>query len=104
MRAYPKASSVLVAMAYIPTLLSQTRVPACPAGSHEASFKNTDAPYTHHQCKLPQRSGQMQMCRQWDESKWTEIGAVPCGSRVSAAIEYTGTLKCPIAEQIISCK
>ena len=40
------------------------------------------------------------MCREWNGDSWSPANIVPCGSRVSFDVEYTGTLRCPVSEQV----
>lgn len=42
----------------------------------------------------------METCWQWEGTHWDTNRTTVCGSRVSSAFEYTGELKCPIAEQV----
>jgi hypothetical protein len=91
---------------FIKTVSSDTRashqedeaIPECPAGSEMQQFDRP--PYVGRECKLPEKSNDMEMCSEWDGHSWSETAAVPCGSRVSSAVTYTGPLTCPIAEQV----
>ena len=80
--------------------LAQTQIPACPAGSQTEQWKDEVRPYIHYECKLPQKANNMEMCREWEGAQWSTTVAVPCGSRVSSAVRYTGTLKCPVSKQV----
>lgn len=91
---------VFVTLALAETGLAQSKIPACPAGSNGISFKIAARPYISHQCKLPQISNHIGMCLEWEGSGWSPTISVPCGSRVSVAVEYTGRLHCSVDKQI----
>jgi hypothetical protein len=90
----------MLGFAFVGTGLSQTKIPACPAGSQSVKAKDEGRPYIRYECKLPQKANNMDMCWQWEGTHWTTDRTTTCGSRVSTAVEYTGTLKCPVTEQI----
>ena len=75
-------------------------IPACPSGLQTQSQAVAGRPYVRHQCVAPEKSNEMLMCREWEGAHWSPAVNVPCGSRVGAAFEYTGDLKCAIGEQI----
>jgi hypothetical protein len=88
-------SQVLMGIMFAGHCLAQTTIPACPFGSRTEQWKDEGLPYIHFECKLPQKTNNMEMCREWEGTQWSTDIAVPCGSRVSSAVIYTGTLKCP---------
>ncbi|HET9099566.1 MAG TPA: hypothetical protein VFN62_04180, partial [Acidobacteriaceae bacterium] len=91
---------ILLEIALTGHCMALTTIPACPAGSQRAQWNDEGRPYIHYECKLPRNTNNMEMCREWDGTQWSTTVAVPCGSRVSSAVFYTGTLKCPVSEQV----
>ena len=78
----------------------QPTIPSCPAGSTMRQDGVEGSPYIGYRCFLPEKSDDMEMCREWEESYWSETVTVPCGSRASGAFVYTGPLTCPISQQV----
>ncbi len=79
---------------------TETDVPACPAGSRSTHWQTEGSPYIQYRCELLEKSDNMEMCREWEGTRWSTTAAVPCGSRVSFTVSYTGPLKCPVSQQV----
>jgi hypothetical protein len=90
----------LLGVVLIGNVFAQTKIPACPAGSQTEKWQDKAKPYIHFDCKLPEKINNMAMCREWEGTYWNTKVAVPCGSRVSSAVEYTGSLRCPVSQQV----
>jgi hypothetical protein len=76
------------------------KIPACPAGSQSLKSQVQGRPYIRFECKLPQKTNNMETCWQWEGTHWDTGWTTVCGSRVSSAFEYTGELKCSVSEQV----
>lgn len=91
---------ILLEIALTGHCMALTTIPACPVGSQRVQWNDVKRPYIYYECKLPQKTNNIEMCREWEGTQWSPTASVPCGSRVSSAVIYTGTLKCPISQQV----
>lgn len=75
-------------------------IPACPAGSTLKEWQGPTGAYVHYQCELPQTMHGMKMCVEPRADHWDTSASLPCGSRISSMVRYTGPLKCSITKQV----
>ena len=82
------------------TAFPESNIPACPAGSQMEHWSTPGKPYVHYECKFPARRNGMEMCVAPKGDGWNGAAMIPCGSRTGSIVVYTGSLKCPIADQV----